>query len=69
MVKLIFRSKNDRIGGPDVKYRVLRHTLGRRQTFFDDLRALTRYLCFASWGALLDFMLDGLEVEIPPDSS
>lgn len=53
----------------DAKYRVLRHTLGRRQTFFDDLRALTRYLCFASWGALLDFMLDGLEVEIPPDSS
>ena len=48
---------------------MLRHTLGRRQTFFDDLRALTRYLCFASWGALLDFMLDGLEIEIPPDSS
>ena len=53
----------------DTKYRVLRHTLGRRQTFFDDLRALTRYLCFASWGQLLDFMLDGLEVEIPPNST
>lgn len=53
----------------DVKYRVLRRTLGRRQTFFEDLRALTRYRCFASWGALLDFMLDGLEIEIPPDSS
>ena len=52
----------------DRKYRVLRHTLGRRQTFFDDLRALTRYLCFTSWDALLDFMLEGLEVEIPPDS-
>ena len=53
----------------DAKYRVLRHRLGRRQTFFDDLRALTRYMCFASWAQLLDFMLDGLEVEIPPDSS
>jgi hypothetical protein len=53
----------------EVKYRVLRRTLGRRQTFFDDLRALTRYLCFARWGALLDFMLDGLEIESPPDSS
>ncbi len=52
----------------DTKYRVLWQTLGRRQTFFDDLRALTRYLCFASWDALLDFMLEGLEVEIPPDS-
>ena len=53
----------------DAKYRVLRRTLGRRQTFFDDLRALMRYWCFASWGELLDFMLDGLEIEIPPDSS
>ncbi len=53
----------------DAKYRVLRRTLGRRQTFFDDLRALTRYWCFASWGELLDFMLDGLEVEIPPNST
>ncbi len=44
-------------------------SLGRRQTFFDDLRALMRYWCFASWGELLDFMLDGLEIEIPPDSS
>ncbi len=46
----------------DVKYRVLRRTLGRRQTFFDDLRALTRYLCFASWGAWLYFLLDGLDI-------
>ncbi len=51
----------------DSKYRVLRRTLGRRQTFFDDLRALMRYWCFARWGELLDFMLDGLEVEIPPN--
>jgi hypothetical protein len=52
----------------DAKYRLVRQPLGRRQTFFDDLRALTRYLCFASWAHLLDFMLQGLEVVLPPDS-
>jgi hypothetical protein len=53
----------------DAKYRLLRQTLVTRKTFFDDLRALTRYICFASWGHLLDFMLHGLEVALPPDSS
>jgi hypothetical protein len=52
----------------DAKYCLLRRTLVRRQTFFDDLRALTRYICFASWVDLLDFMLRGLEVVLPPDS-
>jgi hypothetical protein len=53
----------------DAKYRLLRQTLVSRKTFFDDLRALTRYLCFASWTHLLDFMLQGLEVALPPNSS
>jgi hypothetical protein len=52
----------------DAKYHLLRQTLVARQTFFDDLRALTRYICFASWTHLLDFMLHGLEVALPPDS-
>jgi hypothetical protein len=52
----------------DVNYRVLRQTLATRKTFFDDLRALTRYICFASWAHLLDFMLHGLEVALPPNS-
>ncbi len=47
-------------------YRLLRATLGARRTFFDDLRALTRYLFFESWEALFCFMLDGLEIDIPP---
>ena len=51
------------------KYRVLRQTLAARKTFFADLRALTRYICFASWMHLLDFMLQGLEVVLPPNSS
>jgi hypothetical protein len=53
----------------DAKYHLLRQTLVSRKTFFDDLRALTRYLCFASWAHLLDFMLQGLEVARPPNSS
>ena len=53
----------------EAKYRRLRQTLVTRKTFFDDLRALTRYICFASWGHLLDFMLHGLEVALPPNSS
>jgi hypothetical protein len=53
----------------DAKYRLVRQTLVSRKTFFDDLRALTRYICFASWIHLLDFMLHGLEVALPPNSS
>ena len=47
----------------DVKYGLLRETLGRRETFFDDIRALTRYMIFESWTHLMDFMIRGLEVE------
>ena len=46
----------------DERYRLIRATLPTRQTFFDDLRALTRYLLFPNWEALLDFMLRGLEI-------
>lgn len=52
----------------DRRYRVIRQALPRRTTFFDDLRALTRYLYFDSWGALLAFMMRGLELE-PFDTS
>ncbi len=47
----------------DDKYRLVRQTLSSRQTFFDDIRALTRYFCFESWQDLLTTMLEGLEVE------
>lgn len=53
----------------DQKYRVLRAHLPTRKTFFEDLRALTRYMYFDSWDHLLTFMLQGLELEIPPNSS
>lgn len=53
----------------DDKYKLLRAHLPTRKTFFDDLRALTRYLCFDSWDHLLTFMIQGLELDLPPDSS
>ena len=46
----------------DEKYRRLRAALGTRKTFFDDIRALTRYHYFLGWEQLLDFMLAGLEL-------
>jgi len=41
----------------------VRQVLVRRQTFFDDIRALTRYMVFESWQHLMDFMMRGLELE------
>ena len=49
----------------DDKYRLIRQTLPTRKTFFDDIRALTRYLCFESWDALLQFMMKQLEIKAP----
>ncbi|HZC00975.1 MAG TPA: ISNCY family transposase, partial [Gammaproteobacteria bacterium] len=41
----------------DDKYPLLRQKLPSRQRLFNDIRALTTYLCFDSWDALLVFML------------
>jgi hypothetical protein len=49
----------------DKCYRLLRSVLSSRQMFFDDIRALTRYICFESWQQMLEFMLKGLEIPIP----
>lgn len=49
----------------DARYRLIRRTLPRRKDFFNDIRALTRYICFDSWEKLLAFMLQGLEVPDP----
>ncbi|MGH9591903.1 MAG: ISNCY family transposase [Bryobacteraceae bacterium] len=46
----------------DERYRLIRAALPSRKTFFDDLRALTRYLLFPNWDALMDFMMRGLEI-------
>ncbi len=55
----------------DELYKLIRDDLPSRKTFFDDLRALTaltKYMCFENWYALLIFMAKGLELEIPDTS-
>jgi hypothetical protein len=47
----------------DTTYTLLRQVLARRQTFFEDIRALMRYLVFDSWQHLIEFMIRGLELE------
>ena len=46
----------------DRPYQRLRAELATRRTFFDDLRALTRYLFFESWDHLVTFMIAGLDM-------
>ena len=46
----------------DGDYQRIRSELPTRQTFFDDIRALLRYMHFSSWEELLDFMMRGLEI-------
>jgi hypothetical protein len=50
----------------DALYRRLRHELGTRKTFFQDLLTLTRYFVFDSWHHLLTFMFAQLELEASP---
>jgi hypothetical protein len=47
----------------DESYACLRQVLARRQTFFEDIRALTRYMVFENWHHLMDFMVKGLKLE------
>lgn len=46
----------------DEQYQLLRKELVTRVDFFNDLRALLRYMVFDSWEALMIFMLRALEV-------
>jgi hypothetical protein len=48
----------------DEKYKVIRQTLPSRQTFFNDVRALTRYIYFDKWEALMCFMITGLKEKL-----
>jgi hypothetical protein len=43
-------------------YQAVRRELAARRTFFNDLRALTRYLYFASWQQLVAFMYQRLDL-------
>jgi len=62
LLAFLFHTVLDHI---DKCYQLLRCVLSSRQMFFDDIRALTRYICFESWQLMLEFMLKGLEIPIP----
>lgn len=47
----------------DNKYKMIRRELPSRKTFFDDIRALTRYICFEGWEDMMNFMIQGLELK------
>jgi len=47
----------------DEQYRAIRQALGRRQTFFQDLEALLRYLVFETWEEVFAFMFQGLDLD------
>jgi hypothetical protein len=53
----------------DAKYQRLYKAIGNRKTFFNDIKTLTRYMYFSSWESLIVFMLKGLKLPIPPDTS
>jgi len=52
----------------DSKYQLIRATLPSRTMFFQHIQALTSYLCFESFDALLDFMLQGWKLTHPDTS-
>ena len=52
----------------DEKYKLIRDELPTRKTFFDDIRALTKYVYFDNWNSLLNFMMRGLELNSPDTS-
>ena len=47
-------------------YQAIRRELAVRRTFFDDLRALTRYIYFDTWQQLLNFMYQQLDTAPEP---
>ena len=53
----------------DDTYALLRQVRARRQTFFNDIQAFTRYRVFDHWEHLMDFMIRGLELESRFDTS
>lgn len=49
----------------DDKHQLLRKKLPSRKRLFSDIRTLTSYLCFESWEALMEFMLQSFEPALP----
>jgi len=49
----------------DRRCALIRHTLPRRDTFFQHLSVLTQYMCFDGWQQMMLFMLTGLKLADP----
>jgi hypothetical protein len=49
----------------DSRWASIRHTLPRRDTFFQHLATLTQYVCFDGWQHLMHFMMEGLHLADP----
>ena len=49
----------------DAAYRLLREKVPSRRRLFNDIRALTGYLCFESWQQLMAFMLQSFDPDTP----
>ncbi len=64
LLAFLFHTVHDMM---DSKYQLIRAKLPSRKTFFQHIQALTCYHCFDNFDALLDFMMQGLEIE-PPDT-
>lgn len=54
------------LGLVDERYKLLRQALRKRQRFFQDIDTLLSYMVFKSWDDLMIFMLNGLELSLPP---
>jgi hypothetical protein len=66
LLAFLFHSVLDLSGST---YQAVRRELSTRRTFFNDLRALTRYLYFSSWQQLLAFMYRQLDLPPRPNTS
>ncbi len=52
------------LGFTDKTFSAIREKLSVRETFFQDFKALTKYLYFQSWHHLMNFMAEKLELNI-----
>ena len=50
----------------DEQYQTIQEKMGRRQTFFDELKVLTKYTLFSSWTQLFDHILDSFKPKAKP---
>jgi hypothetical protein len=63
LIAFLFHTILDLIGG---KYKILKDILPSRKEFFNDIKALIRYLCFDNLERLFDFMISELERSYAP---